>query len=238
MRSLPALIAATALLAISGSTGAAVAAEPIQPTMTLTGIGEITTEPDMAVITSGVLTQAKTAREALSANNDAMANLMELLAEQDIEPTDIRTSNFSVQPEYIYPESNGSNVRRINSYTVSNDVTVRIRDLEKLGPLLDTMVSVGANQIRNVNFAVADTTELYVEARKAAVADALAKATLYADAAGIELGPIITISESSAPMPRAPEAAMMRMASDSSVPVAAGELAYSSSVTIQWSIGE
>lgn len=206
-------------------------------TMSLSGVGEVAATPDMAILTSGVITQAKTAREALTANNQAMANLMETLTGMNVDPKDIQTSNFSVQPEFTY-NNNNNNSRRIVGYTVSNNVTVRVRELENLGQLLDGFVSVGANQIYNVSFAVQDPTEYYAAARKAAVADALEKANLYADAAGIKLGPIMSISESGGAVPRQAEMAMMRVAADSAVPVASGELSFSSSVHIQWDIGQ
>lgn len=233
-----ALVAAAFLAAAPVAAPTALGAE-IVPSLHLTGTGEVAAAPDMAIVTSGVITQAKTARDALSANNEAMENLMAALVDAGIEPSDIQTSNFSVQPEFTYPESNGVSVRRIDGYTVSNSVTVRVLDLDNLGRMLDRFVSVGANQINSISFAVQDPAPLIEEARKAAVADALAKAALYAEAAGLTLGDILSITESgSAPRPIA-EAAMMRLsAADSAVPVAAGELTFSSSVNIQWQIGE
>ena len=203
------------------------------PTMSLTGTGEITAEPDMATVSSGLVTEAKTAREALDANNSAMVEIFKVLEQAGIDQRDIQTSNFSVQPEYA--RNNDTGVRRITGYSVSNNVTVRVRDLENLGTMLDAFVTVGANQINDISFGLDDTTALYDEARRAAIADALAKAQLYADAAHVTLGPIVSITESGGAQPYVAEMAMMRVSADA-LPVSSGELTISSSVNITWAL--
>ncbi|MCB9994348.1 MAG: SIMPL domain-containing protein [Hyphomicrobiaceae bacterium] len=227
-RPLLALAASLALL-----TAPAFAQEAPAPTMNLTGTGEVVAEPDMATMTSGLVTEAKTAREALDANNSAMLEIFKVLEAAGIDQRDIQTSNFSVQPEYA--RNNDSGVARITGYSVSNNVTVRVRDLENLGSMIDAFVSVGANQINDISFGTDDTTALYDEARRAAVTDALAKAQLYADAAHVTLGPIVSITESGGPVPYVADMAMMRVAAEA-VPMASGELTISSSVNITWAL--
>lgn len=215
-------------------TSAAIAQDAHMSTMSLNGTGDVMSEPDMATVTSGLTTQGKTAREALDANNAAMAEIFSVLEAADIEAIDIQTSNFSVQPEYSRNNSNSAS--RITGYAVSNNVTVIVRDLDNLGKMLDSFVTVGANQIYGVNFGVSETEGLYEDARKAAVADALAKAELYAEAAGFEIKRIISISESGQSQPYMQDTAMMRMSAESSVPVAGGQLTFSSNVSISWEI--
>lgn len=212
--------------------------------MTLTGTGTVRAAPDMATINTGVTTQAETAREALDANTEAMQALVAALQEAGLESRDIQTSNFTVNPQYVYSdardESGYSLPPQIQGYEVSNAVTIIVRDLDALGAVLDQAVTVGANTINGIAFDVTDPTKLEQEARALAVEDALAKAQTYAEAANIELGEIESISEIPHNTPPQPmfRAAMAEMAMDSAVPVEAGELAFSVTTTISWEIGD
>lgn len=211
-------------------------------TMTLTGTGTVRAAPDMATVNTGVTTQAETAREALDANTAAMADLIAALREAGLESRDIQTSDFTVSPQYVYSDRRDENgyslPPEIQGYQVSNSVTIVVRDLEILGTVLDQAVTVGANTINGVNFEVADTEKLEEEARKLAFASALAKAETYAEAAGVALGDIESIREVDLPQPPMPmfRAEMAQAASDTSVPVEAGEMAYSVTTTIAWEI--
>ena len=214
-----------------------------RPSMTISGHGEVSASPDTAYVTSGVTTQGETAREALDANTAAMTQLIETLTAAGIERRDIQTSGFSVQPNYVYSDARDANgyslPPRISGYTVSNNVSIRVRALDKLGAILDQSVTVGANTIGGITFAVADPTHLYDEARRLAFADALRKARLYADAARVELESIRMISETPAYAP--PQPYMMReaaMAADAAVPVEAGELTFAIDVTVTWEIAD
>lgn len=213
-------------------------------TMVMTGHGEVTAAPDTAVITSGVTTEGETARDALDANTKAMSQLIETLKAANIEARDIQTSNFSVNPNYVYSDERDANgytkPPKIMGYQVSNTVTVRVRDLPALGAILDKAVSVGANTVNNIAFSVADPSKLYDEARKAAFADARDKADLYAEAAGVSLDRILNISEqqnfNQPPMPYA----MKTMAADAAaapVPVQGGELTFAIDVAVTWDLG-
>lgn len=211
--------------------------------ITINGLGEVTAEPDMAIVMSGVVTDADTARAALDANTRAMAGLFEVLRDAGIEERDIQTSGFSVEPKYVQSDRRDAQGYRlppvIAGYRVSNAVTVRVRDLDNLGRVLDRSVTVGANSISGVAFALAEPGGLLDEARRLAVADAIARAELMTGAAGVGLGRIRSISEQSAPRPQ-PMADMARLAvsAESAVPVAAGELSYTATVSIQWEIAQ
>lgn len=237
MRPLLVLIALTALVS------PALADEPSKPgTISISGKGEVTAAPDTAFITSGVTTDAKTAREALTANTRAMSDLIAALKEAAIDAKDIQTSGFSVAPQYVYankPDANGyTPPPAISGYQVQNSVSVRVRKIAGLGDVLDKMVTVGANTIGGISFSVDDPAKLLDGARKAAFADAKAKASVYTEAAGIDLGRIVSISEGE-DNPPAPRPMMMKaMASDAAapVPVEAGQLTYDVNVAVEWEL--
>ncbi len=211
-------------------------------TISLTGYGEVSGAPDMAIISSGVVTHGATARDALDANTTAMNEIFAILLGANIAQKDIQTSGFSVQPQYQYSDIRDTNgyplPPRILGYQVSNMLSVKVRNLDDLGQLLDSSVSVGANQINSISFAVTDTTPLLNDARRAAMLDAIAKAELYTQAAGVNLGNIIAISEGSPNFAPQPDMVVMsRMAESSSfVPVAAGELSFSKQVSVVWEL--
>lgn len=209
--------------------------------ITIEGRGEVMAAPDMAQINSGVTTQGATAREALDANSAAMAELIAELKASGIESRDIQTSGFSVNPNYVYTEERDANgyslPPKINGYQVANTVTVNVRALDTLGSILDKSVTIGANTVNGVTFSVADPSALYDEARKAAFADARAKAELYATAAGGTLEEINSISESqtfNSPQPVAMYSMRAEAAAD--VPVEGGELAFAINVNVQWEL--
>lgn len=212
--------------------------------ISISGIGEVTAAPDTAFVNSGVTSQGATAREALDANTKAMGELIETLKAAGIEARDIQTSGFSVSPNYVYTDARDANgyqlPPKINGYQVFNNVSVRVRELAKLGSVLDKAVTVGANTINGVSFSVADPSKLYDEARKAAFADAKAKAQLYAEVAGEELGGIRSINETQGM--GSPQPYMMKAAADSisagAVPIEGGELSYSINVQVTWNFAE
>jgi len=211
-------------------------------TISIEGRGEVLAAPDTAQITSGVTTQGTTAREALDANTAAMTDLIAELKASGITARDIQTSGFSINPNYVYTDERDANgytlPPRINGYQVSNTVTVVVRQLDTLGAILDKSVTIGANTVNGVGFSVADPSTLYNEARKAAFADARAKAELYATAAGGTLDEINAISESqgfNSPQPVAMYA-MRAEAASADVPVEGGELTFAINVTVEWEL--
>ncbi len=213
-------------------------------TIAIEGRGEVTATPDTAFVNSGVTTQGATAREALDANTAAMAELLAALKAAGIEPRDIQTSGFSVNPNYVYSDARDANgyslPPKINGYQVANSVTVTVRALDQLGAILDKSVTVGANTINGVSFAVADPSSLYNDARKAAFADARTKAELYATLAGGKLDELVSISENqgiSSPQPYMVKA-MADGAARADVPVEAGEMTFGISVSVQWELDD
>lgn len=233
------------LVLAAGLASPALAADNREGTISIEGRGEVMAAPDTALITSGVTTQGATAREALDANSAAMTELLQTLREAGIESRDIQTSGFSVNPNYVYTDARDENgyslPPRINGYQVSNTVTVRVRELEALGAVLDQAVTVGANTVNGISFSVADPASLLDDARRKAFADARRKAELYADVAAVELGSVKRIEESQrfeGPQPYKMQTAMYDRAEAASVPVEAGELTFPVTVTVTWELDD
>lgn len=233
-------------LAALGLTGLAAAAALTTPSqaqeaktmprvISLNGHGEVKAKPDMAVVNVGVMSQAATAREALTANTAAMQKIFAALQAAGIEAKDIQTSNFTVNPRYQYDQNNAQ-PPRVAGYDVSNMVSVSVRKLDTLGAVLDTMVSEGSNQINGVGFAIADDEKLQDEARKLAVADAERKAKLYAATTGVTLGQIMSVSEGGAQPPQPVFYGKAMRDSAGSVPIAEGEQTVAADVSITWEI--
>ena len=230
-------LAALAFASALAFSGAARATEPQEPprTITITGEGEVTAAPDIAYVETGVLTEGKTAAEALAANTAAMEQVFAGLGEAGIEKKDMQTSQFSVYPVYeqVKPEDNRPHTPKIGGYRVQNQLTVKVRDLSALGGILDKVVTLGSNQLSGIRFSIDEPETLLDEAREDAVKDALRKAKLYAGAAGVSRGEIMSISESGTSMPQPYYAKdMMMRAEASSVPMAPGEQTLSANVTL------
>ena len=188
-------------LAIIGILLSAPAFAEVPPSsISVTGEATISTAPDLAQIDGGVTNDAKTAREASEANNKAMGLVLLALKSAGISEKDYQTSQLSLQPQYA---PNKSGPSQITGFRASNRVTVTVRDVAKVGGVIDTLVTNGANDIGGISFMVAQPSKLLDEARPKAIADARRKADIYAQAAGVALGTALRISEesNSAPAP-------------------------------------
>lgn len=217
----------------------AVAQEASAPagTLTMDGRGTVQVSPDMAVISASVVTTGDSAAEALAGNSTAIAQVIDAIKREGIEARDIQTSGFGIYPRYDHSKSSDRQPDIIG-YEIRNGVEVKVRDLAKLGGLLTLVVESGANAVDGIRFEVSDTQDKLDEARKQAVAAARHKAEVFAAAAGVELGAIVSITETGVQMPRPVmmRAEGMMMAKASPVPVEAGEESIGANVTIQWSL--
>lgn len=204
-------------------------------TLTVTGAGEASATPDMALISIGVQTEGPNASAALRGNSSKMRATIDKLKELGVEERDIQTSGLSVNPRYDYDSNQG--LPRLIGFTASNTVTARLRDLDKAGDILDQAVQTGANTLNNISFTFSNPQPLYDTARNSAVAKARAQAELLSNAAGVRLGPILSIQDGyvSQPSPR-PMMARMEAAFDQSVPLASGESTVTANVTIVYEI--
>jgi uncharacterized protein YggE len=208
--------------------------EPDKRTISLSATGAVKTTPDKVDISTGVTSEAKTAREALDQNTAAMTKVIAALKEEGIDPKDIQTTNFSVNP--VYDQKADGRPPVVIGYRVTNQVRITLHDTKKLGAILDKMVTLGANQIDSIEFGVDEPEALKDEARKLAVKNVSENAKLYAEAAGVGLGPILSISEEeSSYQPRfAAAPAAMEMAKD--VPIEAGTATVEMRVRVTWEI--
>lgn len=190
------------------------------PTISVSGEGTVSVPPDMALIDGGVTSDAKTARAASEANNNAMGKVLLELKSAGIDAKDVQTSRLSLQPQYAQQTRPGPNV--VTGYRASNRVTIRLRDVTKVAATIDTLVASGANEIGGINFMVEKASKLLDEARDRAVADARRKAEIYAKAAGVTLGTPVSISEEGGGAP-APMAFRKMADVAASAPIAQGE---------------
>ena len=208
---------------------AAPAQERMAGQLSVTGEGRIDSVPDMATITMGVSHDAETAGAALQATSQATAAMLAVLRGADIAARDMQTRDLSLQPIW---DNRSSSLKgpRVSGYRASNTVVVRVRDLPRLGDVLDQVVKEGANTFHGLSFDLQNPGPALDAAREAAVAEAMRKAALYAKAAGVALGPIVSLTEAgSAPQPMRLE----RMAAMSdAVPIAEGEVTISASVSM------
>ena len=148
----------------------------MERTITVSATGTVEAEPDQARITSGVTTEATSAREALTGNSEAMTKVISELKAKGIDAKDIQTASFNVEPVIDY--SKDGQPPKTRGYRVSNQVVVLVRDLGQLGAVLDDVITAGANQVQGLSFEVSKADTLKDEARKEAVANALRRAKL------------------------------------------------------------
>ena len=207
--------------------------EPPKRTITINGKGSVKAAPDKVSVSAGVESQAPTAKEALAKNTAAMTRVVQTLKDAGIDPKDIQTTTFNVGPRY--DTSDDGKPPRIIGYSVINSVFVTTRDLDKLGTILDQLVTAGANSIGGISFDIDKPEEKQNEARKLAMEDAIAKAKLYVEAAGAELGPVMTITEQSGYIPRSMAAAPMETAAKP-VPIEAGTESVDIEVQVTWEL--
>jgi len=194
--------------------------DPKIPSIQVTGTGSVQAKPDTASISIGVSTEDGNAQNAVSRNNTATAKVISELEAAAIEKKDLKTSNFSVYPQY---RTEGSDKHPIITYRASNTVTVTVHNLDKVGDILTKAVAAGSNQISGPNFSVSDPEKYLAEARKKAVENAIAKASVYANAAGLKLGPILSMVEEGAAAPIYTPRSAPFAAAAAPVPVEAGE---------------
>jgi uncharacterized protein len=215
-----AILAAAAVLAIPAQ--AQDSAPSLDGRVVVMGEGSIGVTPDYAQVAVGVTTRGKTVKEANDANTKLMAAVTSTLLGFGIAQKDIQTSEFSVQPVYAQQDSHGQ--QKLDGYNVLNQVSVRIHQIEKVGDILDGLVPAGVTDVGNITFLVSDPSKALDAARASAIADARHKAEIYAQASGLQLGRVISITEdpeSIQPILTRSVGGLSAMAA--STPIAAGE---------------
>jgi len=220
--------AAVLLLGTAGAAGGSTAAAAAQHTIVVSGNGSVSTAPDRGQASFGVSTTAKTASAALRGNAAEMTKVIAALKGQGIAAADIRTELVSLSTRY---SSNGDT---IVGYEAANSVSVTLRRLDKVGPVIDAAVDAGANQVSGPNLVRADAAGLYRSALRVAIANARAKARTIAAASGLHLRRITDVAEASAAPPPTPLTA--KAAGDSSTPIEPGTTQVEATVTVTFSV--
>lgn len=224
------LLAASLMLA---ATAPALSAGDLPPRqVTVTGESRIQVAPELATITLGVSEEASEAAAAMSAVSDAMSDVIADLKLAGIQPKDMQTQSIAMHPVWSQSRyDDGQNRRKITGFEASNTLVVRVRDLDRLGALMDEVLSAGANRFQGLSFAVADPAAVQDKIRGDAVRDAMRKARQLADAAEMELGPVRSISEHGGGGGQPKMMREMAMSADA-MPVEAGELNFTHGVTV------
>ncbi|WNO53876.1 SIMPL domain-containing protein [Stakelama saccharophila] len=188
--------------------------------------------PDLATIRAGVVTQASTAGAAMQANADRMEAVLAALDAAGVAERDIQTAAISLNPQYRHTDDQPP---AITGYQASNSVSVKFRDIDKAGPILDALVKQGANQISGPDLTVDAMDAARDEARRDAVRRARAKAALYAQAAGLKVARILSISEGAQSAPPPMPVHVMRMeASSATTKIAAGQQDVTVDLTVRF----
>jgi uncharacterized protein len=204
--------------------------------MSVTGTGKVNVAPDIAYINIGVNSQSADVGEALDLNNQKSESVTKALIENGVAAQDIQTTSFNIWPQQQY---NQMGEMTGTTYVVDNVVNVTVRDLSKLGQLLETSVQAGANSINSIQFDVSDRDSAVSEARDLAVQNAKAQAAELATLAGVELGEITNISVGGGGVPVPMYSGMgggAGYAAEASVPVSAGQMVISSDVNITYAL--
>lgn len=227
-------LAALAFVALA-ATLAPAAAQTSPRQVSIQGEGQASAAPDEAVIGGGTQIQARTAKEAMEGNSAAMRQVLEALKQAGIADRDVSTSALTLWPVI---EQGSGNRPRVTGYATGHRVTVRVRDLARLGDVLDRMVAAGANQIDGLQLTVSNWSAKVDEARVAAVADARRKAEALAQAAGARLGKVVTITEhgGTTPPPMVRSSAARTLSYSGPAPVATGDQTFRLSVSVVWEL--
>jgi uncharacterized protein YggE len=203
-------------------------------TITIQGKGSVRAAPDKVSVSAGVESKAPTAKEALAKNTAAMTKVVQTLKDAGIDAKDIQNTTFTVGPRY--DTSDDGKPPRIIGYSVINSVFVTTHDLDKLGTIFDQLVTAGANSIGGISFEIDKPEEKQNAARKLAMEDAIAKARLYVEAAGAELGPVMTIIEQGGYIPRSRGPMMAEATASKPVPIEPGTQSIDIEVQVTWEL--
>ena len=239
MRSfLASILAPLAVLALSAPAAGQTATAPLPADATLLSVSaqaQASRAPDIATVSAGVVTQAADGNGAMRQNAELMNKVLAALKAAGVAEKDVQTSGIHLQPQYRYAENQPP---AITGYQASNTVNVKLRDVSKMGRVLDALVASGSNQINGPSFGIDKPEPLYDQARLDALKLAQARAETYAKALGLRVRRIVSIGEGggAVPMPM-PRMAMMKAEAFDSTPVAAGESSVSVSLDVVFELG-
>lgn len=208
------------------------------PTITVSGSGEVTAEPDQAVLRLGSTAQAETAADAQEQVNEVMQKTLAEIRELGVPEDQIQTARVMLSPVYSQQTPRQpretSEEPRIVAYRASNTLEIRLNDLSQIGDVIDAAVRSGANEIENLSFQLQDDTEARARALKRAVGEARAKAEAIAEAMNLRLTGVENVNESGVSFIRPQFEAMQARAMDVSTPIQPGELKVEASVSVSY----
>ena len=232
-------VALLAAMALSAPAVAGAQATPTVPAdatlLSVSSQAEARRAPDIATVSAGVVTQAADGNTAMRQNAEQMSRVLAAVKAAGVAAKDVQTSGISLNPQYRYEENQPP---RITGYQASNTVNVKLREVAKMGKVLDALVASGANQVNGPSFGIDDPEPLYDRARLDALKAARARAETYAGALGVRVRRIVSISEGGAAMPSPmPRMAMMKAEAYDSTPVAAGESSVSVNLDVVFELG-
>jgi uncharacterized protein YggE len=210
------------------------------PIVTLNVTETVEAAPDIAIVGTGVQTRAPTAAQAMRDNAVQMDRLIATLVKVGIAKKDIQTSGINLSAQYDYSNRDGQPAGpRFLGYEASNQLTVKLRDVKKMGSLLDTMVEAGATNVNGPTFSIDDPRPMLMQARTAALTSAKAQADFYAQAAGYRTARLVSLSESNSggqpPMPMMVRA-QFKADSAPATPVEPGQVGSSVTLTVQYAL--
>ncbi len=211
------------------------------PVVTLNVTESVEAAPDVATVGTGVQTRAQTAQAAMQQNAAQTEKLIAALAKAGIAKADIQTSGINLSAQYDYNNrDNQPQGPRFIGYEASNQLTVKLRDITRVGASLDAMVAAGATNISGPNFSIDDPSPLLVQARGTALNSAKAQADFYAQAAGYRTARLVSISENNSgghpPMPIVTTAARFKADAAPMTPVEPGQVSASVTLTVQYAL--
>jgi len=234
--SLLAVLVGLAALAVACTTENIKVQPPAQVQgISVSGTGEASGAPDLALIELGVSAEGKTVEEARNTAATAMNDVLDALKGADVAEKDVQTRQFRIEPEYEYPDG----TQELIGYRVTNIVEVKVRDLDRVGEVIDDVAKAGGDvaQVQGLSFTIEEPDELRAQARQEAMADARARAESLAELAGVKLGKPISVTESTGASPVAfREAAPMGQGVEEATPIEAGELEISVTVDVLFAI--
>src|SRR5262245_31612667 len=200
--------------------------------ISVTASGHVDAEPDLASVSVGAIVEADTAKGALAHSSTLMAKLIEGLKALGIAAKDIQTTAIAIEPRYA-PSKDGRPAA-LAGYRLVNRVHLTVREVKRLGEILDGAIGLGANQINGIGFEVSNAETLMGCGRRLAIANARRRAELYAAAAGAQPGQVLTISEATNASPRA--VPMARAAAGGPVPIEAGTRTLTVDVNVTYAL--
>lgn len=240
---MPVIAFAVAFLALPIAVWSADSTIPESPMLTVVGTGSVTAAPDTAFVTFGMDTAGKSLGEAQRQNSAVIQKVLERLRELKIEKERIQTAAFTVSPQYKPPPKRPSDAApappEIVGYTVSNTLTVEIRETEKVGAVIEEGLSAGANHLHGLRWALRDEPQARLNALKIAAGRAREKATALSEAVNVKLGRLVNVTEGShvvTPTPRMGRTMAAMELAGGEVPISSGEMKVEATVTLIYEI--